>query len=67
MSNVGLDEEWDAMNKMKLDYEEIRPCSDAEVRPVWEEFLEADSPPATRLDRYKLEEAVKAGMYLPDE
>lgn len=49
---------------MKLTYEEITPCSEEEVRPVWLAMLNHPKRHTTRFDRVQVEEAVKAGKEL---
>lgn len=54
--------EAEALCRLKLNYEEITPCSEDEVRPIWTAMLNHTNRQSTRFDRVQIEDAVKAGQ-----
>lgn len=44
---------------MKLDYEEITPCSEADSRPRWLAFLDAPDRRQRHFDAFDIRNAVK--------
>lgn len=54
--------EAEALRRLKLNYEEITPCSEDEVRPIWMAMLSHVNRQSTRFDRVQIEDAVKAGI-----